>query len=70
MEVMKREPPVIAEEVWERLAWRDCEIETSGGLRGRIRGFGENAELTVEGPDRLVRIMDASAVRRVDGGAG
>jgi BirA family biotin operon repressor/biotin-[acetyl-CoA-carboxylase] ligase len=66
MELMCREPPAVAEEVWERLAWRDREVETTQGLRGRIRGFGENAELNVESADRLVQVAAADGVRLVE----
>ncbi|MEO1844995.1 MAG: hypothetical protein ABGZ37_12065, partial [Akkermansiaceae bacterium] len=66
MELMCREPPAVAEEVWDRLAWRDREVETRQGLRGRIRGFGENAELNVESADRLVQVAAADGVRLVE----
>ncbi|MFP6865753.1 MAG: hypothetical protein VCA35_07415, partial [Roseibacillus sp.] len=35
-------------------------------LRGRIRGFGENAELNVESADRLVQVAAADGVRLVE----
>jgi len=67
MEGLGLEPPAIAEDAWERLAWREGEIETSEGIRGRIRGFGENGELTVESSDRLVRVSEADGVTRCGG---
>ncbi|MEO1834031.1 MAG: biotin--[acetyl-CoA-carboxylase] ligase, partial [Akkermansiaceae bacterium] len=63
LDLLSLEPPVIAERAWELLAWRNCEIETAQGMRGRIRGFGENAELKVEGADCLLSIADADGVR-------
>jgi BirA family biotin operon repressor/biotin-[acetyl-CoA-carboxylase] ligase len=63
LDLLSLEPPAIAERAWELLAWRNCEIETAQGMRGRIRGFGENAELKVEGADCLLSIADADGVR-------
>jgi BirA family biotin operon repressor/biotin-[acetyl-CoA-carboxylase] ligase len=68
MTALRREPTAIAEDVWKRLAWREGEIETRDGVRGRIRGFGENGELTIETAGRLIRILDADGVR-LRGGA-
>lgn len=63
LEVLEWRPPEVAEEAWERLAWRDRDIETTDGARGRIRGFGENGELTVETKDRLIVVSGADGVR-------
>ena len=54
---------MIAEEVWERLAWRDREVVTTAGVQGTIRGFGENGELTLETAGGLLKISDADGVR-------
>ena len=63
MEVLKRPPPEIAEQSWERLAWREEDVVTVDGERGRIRGFSENAELTIETAGSLLRISAADGVR-------
>ena len=65
-------PSQIAERTWDRLAWREREVETTAGERGRIRGFGENGELSVETRERLIRISDAHGLCAVpvDGGDG
>lgn len=71
MELIQLEPPQIAEEAWRRLAWRDGEIETTRPvLRGRIRGFGPNGELSVETADQLLQISEADGVRPSGGGRG
>ena len=58
----------IAERAWDRLAWKDTEVETASGELGRIRGFGENAELNVETSNRLVMLSDADGIRLSGGG--
>ena len=45
------------------LAWKEEVVETSSGLRGRIRGFSENAELKVEIPGGLVTLSDPEGIR-------
>ncbi len=65
MMVTDREIPAISEAVWDRLAWREAVVETSEGVRGRIRGFGANGELSIESGTRLVEVSDAGGVTRV-----
>ena len=63
MDLIRLKESQIAEQAWDRLAWKDEEVETASGERGRIRGFGENAELNVETPKRLVTLSDADGIR-------
>lgn len=68
MKLICQDESRIAEQAWERLAWKDCEVEIASGERGSIRGFGENGELNVETADRLIRISDAEGLRLVENG--
>ena len=63
VELLELDPQVIAERVWERLAWKDKVVVTASGRRGRIRGFGENGELKVETPGELLTLCDPEGVR-------
>lgn len=63
LERLEGEPEVVAERAWELLAWRGEEVVMASGQQGRIRGFGENGELTIETEDKLVRIAEADGVR-------
>jgi hypothetical protein len=65
MNLIHLEEPLIAEHAWDLLAWKDREVETASGERGRIRGFGENAELKVETPGRLITLSDPEGIRLV-----
>lgn len=65
MDYVHLEEPLIAERAWDLLAWKDQEVETVSGERGRIRGFGENAELNVETPGRLITLSDPEGIRLV-----
>ena len=62
-ELLELDPQVIAERVWERLAWKDKVVVTASGRKGRIRGFGENGELKVETPGELLTLCDPEGVR-------
>ena len=68
MDLILLEVSQIAERAWDRLAWKDTEVETASGELGRIRGFGENAELNVETSNRLVMLSDADGIRLSGGG--
>jgi hypothetical protein len=61
--VLQLAEPLIAERAWDLLAWKEEVVETSSGLRGRIRGFSENAELKVEIPGGLVTLSDPEGIR-------
>ena len=63
MNLIHLEESQIAERAWDRLAWKHTEVETAAGELGRIRGFGENAELNVETASRLVSLSDADGIR-------
>ena len=63
MNVLHLEEPLVAERAWDLLAWKEEVVETSSGLRGRIRGFSENAELKVEIPGGLVTLSDPEGIR-------
>ncbi len=63
VDTLDLEESLIAERAWDLLAWKEEEVETSSGLRGRIRGFGENAELKVEVPGGLVTLSDPEGIR-------
>tara|TARA_B100000927_G_C16369431_1_gene430813 strand:- start:108 stop:665 length:558 start_codon:yes stop_codon:yes gene_type:complete len=63
VELLELDPRVIAERVWDRLAWKDKVVVTASGRRGRIRGFGENGELKVETPGELLTLCDPEGVR-------
>ncbi len=65
MDLIHLEEPLIAERAWDLLAWKDQEVETVSGERGRIRGFGENGELNVETPGRLITLSDPEGIRPV-----
>jgi len=65
--VIARTPEMVSEEVWQRLAWREGEVETSiDGMRrtGQIAGFGENGELVIRCEGNLLKITEAGSVRR------
>ena len=66
VELLELDPRVIAERVWDRLAWKDKVVVTASGRRGRIRGFGENGELKVETPGELLTLCDPEGVRLAD----
>ena len=69
MDLIQLEESQISERAWDRLAWKETEVETACGEYGKIRGFGENAELNVETLNRLVTLSDADGIRLPQGRA-
>lgn len=66
LDVVGRGVEDLSAAVWERLAWRDGEVEVDQeGGRGRIVGLGPHGELLVESAGGRVVLTDAGSVRRV-----
>ena len=64
MEVSERSVEEISGAVWERLAWRDREVEIlPAGDRGRIVGLGPHGELLVDGAVGRLVVTDAGSLR-------
>ncbi|NNC89824.1 MAG: biotin--[acetyl-CoA-carboxylase] ligase [Akkermansiaceae bacterium] len=61
--VVDREPDVIAEAVWQRLAWRNEVVATAEGVAAKIRGFGVGGELLLESRGKLVRLTHGESLR-------
>jgi len=65
LEVSGRQVEEISAAVWERLAWREEEVEIlPEGRRGRIVGLGVHGELRVECGSGEELLTDAGSLRR------